>query len=251
MGTVKSIGFVPELTAGDVEAAERLLTSAGAAVMRPADVTKCIAIANEDWTTFASHWDGLAPDGYAEELGTHRLRRYGQFLFRAGVATPVSHDAFVQPENSNPLYVGRERHFQPLTEAFATDPLLHALLKLLGRLAAMLDDRGEFSAKVTPFRVLAAADSPGQATPEGMHRDGVTLVTSLLVSRRNARGGGSTVVNLQGRRLLATTLCEPGTLLMADDRRTLHGVSPIEPVDPTKPAVRDVLVITFAPPCNR
>ena len=98
-----------------------------------------------------------------------------------------------------------------------------------------------------PFRVLASTDGEGWPTPEGPHRDGVTLVTSLLVGRRNATGGESSAFDLDGRRLLTTTLTEPGTLLLGDDRRTLHNVSPIRPVDPAEPAQRDVLVITFAP----
>jgi hypothetical protein len=80
-----------------------------------------------------------------------------------------------------------------------------------------------------------------------MHRDGVTLVTSLLVGRRNAVGGESTVTDMAGRQLLKTTLQEPGTLLFGDDRRTLHGVSAIRPRDPSQSAQRDVLVVTFAP----
>ena len=83
-------------------------------------------------------------------------------------------------------------------------------------------------------------------TPEGLHRDGVTLVSSLLIGRRNAFGGESTVCDLDGRQLLATTLAEPGTLMLGDDRRTLHAVSPIRPIDGSGPAQRDVLVITFA-----
>jgi hypothetical protein len=118
---------------------------------------------------------------------------------------------------------------------------------LLGRLATALDDVSEWSAKVHPFRVLASADGDGQPTPEGQHRDGVTLVTSLLVSRRNATGGESSVFDLDGHRLLTTTLSDPGTLLLGDDRRTLHGVSPIRPLDSAAPAQRDVLVITFSP----
>ena len=114
-----------------------------------------------------------------------------------------------------------------MTDAFAKDPLLERILRLLGRLATALDDASEWSAKVTPFRVLATTDDAGQPTPEGMHRDGVTLVTSLLIGRHNATGGESTVADMAGRQLLATTLCEPGTLLLGDDRRTLHGVSPV------------------------
>lgn len=50
----------------------------------------------------------------------------------------------------------------------------------------------------------------------------------------------------QGRRLLTATLAEPGTLLVSDDRRTLHQVSPIRRPRAGGPARRDVLVITFA-----
>jgi hypothetical protein len=47
----------------------------------------------------------------------------------------MAHSAFVQPEDSNPLYVEQDRHFEPLTDAFAKDPLLERILRLLGRLA--------------------------------------------------------------------------------------------------------------------
>jgi hypothetical protein len=232
-----------------VEVAKHRLMSVGACVMQPDELNRCLGVDDGEWTRFASHWDELAPDSYAAELGTRRRRRYGHFCFTPadGVAKPMPHRAFVQPEDSNPLYVSRDRYFEPLTDAFAKDPLLQSILKLMGRLAAALDDVKQWNAKVTPFRVLASADGKGQPTPEGLHRDGVTLVTSLLIRRHNAVGGESSVFDNHGRRILATTLTEPGTLLLGDDRRTLHGVSPIRPLDSAQPAQRDVLVITFAP----
>jgi hypothetical protein len=225
------------------------LTHVGACLIQPADLNACLGIDGSEWTRFAGHWEDLAVDPYAAELGTRRLRRYGHFLFdpTEGDFKPTAHDAFVQPENSNPLYVGKDRHFEPLTDAFAKDPLLEQILRLLGQMATALDDVAVWNAKVTPFRVLASAGDEGQPTPEGMHRDGVTLVTSLLIQRRNAVGGESSVFDMDGNRLMSTTLAEPGTLLLGDDRRTLHGVSPIHPVDSAEPAQRDVLVITFAP----
>lgn len=225
------------------------LTEVGICLMRPAGLNACLGTDADAWTRFAAHWEDLAPDPYAAELGTRRLRRYGHFLFSpaSGEFKPMAHDAFVQPQDSNPLYIDKDRQFEPLTDAFAKDPLLEGILKLLGQLAMALDDPSEWSAKVTPFRVLAATDGEGQPTPEGMHRDGVTLVTSLLIRRRNALGGESTVTDMAGNRMLASTLREPGTLLLGDDRRTLHGVSAIRPRDPAQPAQRDVLVITFAP----
>jgi hypothetical protein len=237
------------MTTANVDTAAQELASAGVYLMPPAELNRLLGVGDQDWSRFATHWDALAPDTYAAELGTRRLRRYGHFRYTSadGTAEPLPHGAFVQPEDSNPLYVERDRHFEPLTDVFAKDPLLQALLRLLGRFAMALDDVARWSAKVTPFRVLASADGEGQPTPEGLHRDGVTLVTSLLIGRGNAEGGQSSVHDMDGRRLVATTLREPGTLLLGDDRRTLHGVSPIRPRDPAHPARRDVLVITFAP----
>ncbi|MEV6320801.1 2OG-Fe dioxygenase family protein [Nocardia sp. NPDC051787] len=217
--------------------------------MPAAVTTSCLGLEEGAWDRFGTHWEALGTDKYASERGTRRLRRYGWFSRTAatgqiGLLPQVS---FVQPENSNPLYIGVDRTFEPLTESFVADPVFRAVLRLLGRLATALDNPPEWNAKVHPFRVIASADTEGLPTPEGMHRDGVTLVSSLLVWRHNAAGGESSVLDQDGRQLLTTTLCEPGDLLIGDDRRTLHGVSPVRPLDPTRPAYRDVLVVTFAP----
>lgn len=232
--------------ADPVAAAARQVVSSGAAVMSSFDVTRSLGAGREEWTRFARHWQQLRPDPYAAKLGVQRLRRYGQYSFRDGVLRPMPKSTFVQPEDSNPLYIDTERDFEPLTDSFATDPLLHKVIELLARVASALDDVEDWNVKVHPFRTRSTTDEGGSPTPEGMHRDGVTLVTSLLIGRRNAIGGESTVCDLDGRQLLVTTLAEPGTLMLGDDRRTLHGVSPIRPIDGSGPAQRDVLVITFA-----
>nr|WP_157116778.1 2OG-Fe dioxygenase family protein [Nocardia vaccinii] len=217
----------------------------------PAHVTtSCLGVDERAWDRFRTHWDRLCPDGYASDQGTCRLRRYGRFAIRAakGEFVPLPHEqSFVQPDDSNPLYIGVNRIFEPLTDSFVSATLFRALLPLLARIAAVLDDPAVWNAKVHPFRVRASADAHGLPTPEGRHRDGVTLVSSLLIGRQNAVGGESSVFDTAGRRLLTTTLSEPGTLLLADDRRTLHSVSPVYPVDRGHPAYRDVLVVTFSP----
>ena len=220
-----------------------------ACVLSAPELSRCIGADTAAWVRFSSHWEQLVQDDYAAELGTTRLRRYGHFAYipSDGSVRLLPHGVFAQPEDSNPLYIERDRHFQPLTGSFAVDPLVLSLLRMLGKVATALDDAAEWSAKVTPFRVLSSADGVGDPTPEGPHRDGVTLVTSLLIGRHNAEGGESTVYDPGGAPLLTTTLSAPGTMLLSDDRRTLHAVSPIRPIDPARPARRDVLVITFAP----
>ena len=41
------------------------------------------------------------------------------------------------------------------------------------------------------------------------------------------------------------TLTTPFDAAIVDDRRVAHGVTPVEPIDPDRPAYRDVLVVTF------
>ncbi|CAG7649504.1 2OG-Fe dioxygenase family protein [Actinacidiphila bryophytorum] len=216
----------------------------------PGAVTRSRLGADADtWRRFASHWESLCTDGYASARGTRRLRRYGRFSLTpsTGRVRALPWAAFVQPDDSNRLYVGVERTFQPLTDSFVEDPVFRALLRLLADAATALEDPASWNVKVHPFRVLASADTHGLPTPEGRHRDGVTLVSSMLVCRSNVAGGESSVSGPRGAPLLTTTLSEPGALLLGDDRRTLHSVSPVRAADSGRPAHRDVLVVTFAP----
>ncbi|MFF4579895.1 2OG-Fe dioxygenase family protein [Streptomyces sp. NPDC001373] len=241
-------------TSGDDDAvravveARRTVASRGWYLMPPAVLSRCLGVAPTEWARLDGHWEDLAADPYAAEQGTSRLRRYGQFLLprHSGGITPLPHEVFVQPDDSNPLYVDVERRFEPLTGGFRAEPVLDALIRLLGEVAAGLDDADEWIVRVHPFRVVARLDSLGQPTPEGRHKDGVTLVSSLLVGRRNVTGGRSTVYDAEGEELAATTLSEPGTLLLSDDRATWHAVSPVRPEDNGRPGHRDVLVTTLA-----
>ncbi|MER0449930.1 2OG-Fe dioxygenase family protein [Streptomyces sp. Edi4] len=231
-----------------LEEVREALVSSGSCLMTSAAVSRCLGMDDAGWARFAGHWEELGPDPYAAETGTRRLRRYGRFsLSRAGDIAARPNGSFIQPEESNPLYVEVDRHFEPLTAAFEAEPVLASLIRMLGRIASCLDDADEWNVKVHPFRVMAEADGAGQPTPEGRHRDGVTLVTSLLIDRVNATGGESTVYDQDGTELMTTTLSRPGTLLLGDDRATLHGVSPIRPLDASRPGHRDVLVTTLAP----
>ncbi|MEU0372616.1 2OG-Fe dioxygenase family protein [Streptomyces sp. NPDC006283] len=232
-----------------VDAARRALASKGVYLMPSDDVLACVGADATSWTRFAAHWADLAVDEYAAGHGIRRLRRYGHFLLApaTGVLKLLPHEVFVQPDDTNPPHTMVERHFEPLTGAFIADPALRSLLALLGRTAGALGSPQWWSVKVHPLRVIATEDDKSEPTPEGRHRDGVTLVSSLLIGRGNATGGESTVYSSEGDKVLSGTLHEPGSLLLSDDRTTLHGVSPIRPVDAGLPAYWDVLVTTLTP----
>ena len=80
---------------------------------------------------------------------------------------------------------------------------------------------------------------------EGAHRDGTDFVLVMMVRRVNIASGTTEIFDLAQRRLDSFTLTDPLDTALVNDRKVMHGVTPIEPLDPTQPAYRDVLVATY------
>ncbi|MEU3373164.1 2OG-Fe dioxygenase family protein [Streptomyces sp. NPDC006660] len=228
-------------------AAVTALAGPGGHLLPAAQLSALIGADAAAWARFAAHWDELTLDTHMADGGTYRFRRYGQFDLdpAAGELTLLPHAPYRQESDINPLNGGVERVFDPLTDSFTGDPLLRSVLVELGRIFSAVDGTASWNVKLHPYRVSASADQTGQPAPEGRHRDGVTFITSLMIGRTNVAGGESGVYTDEGEHLLTTTLSEPGDLLLGDDRRTLHSVTPVTPVDSALPAHRDVLVIAY------
>ncbi|QNS05286.1 2OG-Fe dioxygenase family protein [Streptomyces xanthii] len=231
------------VTAEAVEA----LAGPGGHLIPAADFSALVGADPAEWNRFARHWDELTLDTHMADGGTYRHRRYGQFDLDPAAAelTLLPHAPYRQETDVNPLNGGVERVFDPLTESFATDPLLRSVLVELGRIFSAVDGTTAWNVKLHPYRIAASADQTGQPAPEGRHRDGVTFITSLMIGRTNVTGGESGVYTDEGEHLMTTTLSRPGDILLGDDRRTLHSVTPVQPRDPGLAAHRDVLVIAY------
>ncbi|WP_449421615.1 2OG-Fe dioxygenase family protein [Rhodanobacter lindaniclasticus] len=85
----------------------------------------------------------------------------------------------------------------------------------------------------------------GRTHPQGVHHDGVDYVLVLLVDRQNIESGTTTIHADDGALLGSFTLARPLDAAMVVDARVSHGVTAVTPIDPTQPAHRDVLVVTF------
>lgn len=204
-------------------------------------------VTQDAWHDFADHWNRLTRDRHMGDGGNYRLRRYGQFdTRRDGSLRLRAHEAYEQPRHVNPLNGGVQRHFDPLEPSFVAHRVLRGILE---RLRAMVDrtagGRTDWNIRLHPYRILARDGAPGQPTPEGLHRDGVDYVVSMLVSRHNVKGGQTTVTNTRGTPLSTLTLQGAMSTLIADDAKTMHAVSAVEPQVRGKPAWRDVLVVAF------
>ncbi|WP_428538634.1 2OG-Fe dioxygenase family protein [Rhodopila sp.] len=210
----------------------------------------CQTGALTDWADFAASWNDLGADTYMADGGRYRKRRHAVFRATAGGIHRQSAQPHYQSRDYNTLNGGIQRWFEPVTDQAALGASMTAILrfchKLFGELnPAPVSPAPDWHVEVHQFRIEARRDQQGRPTPEGMHRDGVDYVLVLLVNRRNIASGVTSVHDLAGHTLGDFTLTEPLDAALVDDARVLHGVTPVQPLDPAEPGFRDVLVVTF------
>jgi hypothetical protein len=198
-----------------------------------------------DWAAFAASWNDLGSDTYMADGGRYRKRRHAVFSAGPDGIRREPAQPHYQSRDYNTLNGGIERWFEPVLPAIGSGASLTSILRFCHRLFDRLTPARRWHTEVHQFRIEARTGEAGQPTPEGMHRDGVDHVLVLLISRRNIASGVTSVHDLSGRTLGRFTLTEPLDAALVDDTRVMHGVTPVEPVDPAQPAFRDVLVVTF------
>lgn len=199
------------------------------------------------WDEFAASWNDLAVDAYLAEAGAYRRRRHAVFdLTRAGDVTHQPHQPHFQSKTYNRLQGGIERWFEPITPAVACSHVLDGVLRFCASIfSAQAPGVPRWRTEVHQFRIEAGPNRAGAPTPEGTHRDGVDYVLVLMVCRRNIVSGRTSIHATDGEQLGSFTLTAPLDAALIDDRRVLHGVTPVLAEDSLKPAYRDVLVITL------
>jgi hypothetical protein len=220
----------------------------GFAFVRAPEMRRVLQSADlADWDAFAASWDDLGVDTYMADGGRYRRRRFGVFRAASDGIVRKPRQPHYQSRDYNPLNGGVERWFEPVTDAVARHPALTAILRTSHALFDRLTpaEPAAWHVEMHQFRIEARSGEEGHPTPEGMHRDGVDWVLVLMVRRENVASGETTIYDLQKRPLGSFTLTAPLDSALVDDSRVYHGVTPVVPLDPARPAYRDVLVVTF------
>lgn len=201
------------------------------------------------WPGFAASWNELGLDVYMADGGRYRRRRFAAFDAARDVVTRKPHQPHYQSRDHNPLNGGVERWFMPVADGVAANGFTRGILgfctTLFDAAAAQRDAAEPWHVEMHQFRIEAAPNGTGLPTPEGAHRDGVDFVCVMLVNRTNVSSGVTQIFAPDGSSLGEFTLTDPLDAVFLDDRRVLHGVTPIAPIDPARKACRDVLVLTF------
>ena len=200
-----------------------------------------------DWTAFANSWNDLGLDGFMADGGRYRRRRFAAFDAAPGEVVRKPHQPHYQSRDYNALNGGVQRWFEPVTDAIADHPVTRAVIAQGLAIFHPITPQppASWHVELHQFRIEARAGEAGLPTPEGAHRDGVDWVIVMLVDRVNVLSGVTDIYAPGGKRLGSFTLTAPADMVLLDDLRVLHGVTAIRPEDPARPALRDVLVVTF------
>jgi hypothetical protein len=228
-----------------------LLAADGFAFLLAADARRLLSHAGsmDDWDAFRESWNEMPLDEYMADGGRYRRRRHAVYAALAdGSIVREPHQPHYQALEYNPLNGGIPRWFAPIDDTIGTGATLSAILRFARTTFERVAPTRRWRVEVHQFRIEARAGERGRPTPEGVHRDGVDYVIVLLVDRVNVRSGTTTIHALDGTPLGSFTLATPLDGAVLDDSRVAHGVTPIEPLDPARPAYRDVLVVTFRKP---
>lgn len=203
--------------------------------------------AMQDWQHFATSWNDMPLDAYMADGGRYRRRRYATLSAANGTSAIKlePHQPHYQSTEYNQLNGGIARVFEPIMPEVITGATMHNVLKFAQKIFSTLKPDAAWHIECHQFRIEANQSEVGKPTPEGVHRDGVDYVLVMMVHRENISSGTTTMHDIEEKTLDSFTLTQPFDAAIVDDHRRMHGVTPIIPIDPSKPAYRDVLVLTF------
>jgi hypothetical protein len=230
----------------DSAQATRDLRSRGWSLLDGASMRLCLGESTAQTAKLVSTWNQLPPDLYLKDGGRYRFRRHASAIVKpsSGVIERVPHRPHWQPTTYNALHGGIRRWFEPIEDAAWNHGAMQSLIRVLGRvfIEAETGAGSRWFVEAHQFRIDASREI-GKPTPEGAHRDGVDFVAVVLIGRTGIAGGETAVRDADGALLAQTTLTEPWTALLMDDRRVKHETTPV--VGTGAVAHRDTLVLTY------
>ncbi len=196
------------------------------------------------YARFRQSWGKLLPDPYLRDGGRYRLRRYSVFHWQRKHLTQLPHEPHYQSSYYNAVHGGFNRHFRAWQPTTVSNPVFRDIIRW--SLAQFNTNPAQlWRIQAHQFRIVASVTEEGRPTPEGVHKDGADYILIMLLDRHNVAGGVSHIYDNAMQPLGSCTLSRSADLLLVNDKRVYHGVTPILPEDKTRKAWRDVLVLTF------
>ncbi len=200
----------------------------------------------EAWDAFSQSWNDLSADNFLSDGGHYRYRRYSVFnwsMIKSELQL-LPHEPHFQSTYRNNMNGGINREFDAFKKATIMNPLLKSLVSYIAPRISLKAEK-QWRIQAHQFRIQANTGEAGQPTPEGIHRDGADFILIMVLDRQNIRGGVNHIYDDAKRLVFGGILENAGDAVLIDDSAVWHGVSEVYPMNESKPAYRDVLVLTF------
>lgn len=98
-------------------------------------------------------------------------------------------------------------------------------------------------------RITCDPDKTGLPAVEGWHQDDVTKVGVICVDRHNIKGGETHIKSSNANYSAADSVLSfellPGYMVLFEDDKVMHYVTPISSADGTNPGYRDVVLLSY------
>ena len=177
-------------------------------------------------------FSNLAPDTYVPE--GFRRKQIARFVqTNTGRLKKTWHGPVLQSRDVNPVHGGITRFYQD----FSPSPPTMRVIETFFDYAKV---PANCEVLVQAQRILA----PGLPTVEGWHRDGARTIGIYIVARDNIVGGVSEFRARGKTTPFFTEIVPAGTLVIFDDEKVEHRVTPITCRDDDIPGARDILIMT-------
>ncbi|HZM81202.1 MAG TPA: 2OG-Fe dioxygenase family protein [Candidatus Limnocylindrales bacterium] len=200
--------------------------------------------ADPQMAAYHACWGQLPMDDEMPAGATYRRRRFGRLKVTVtdSVMTmeALPHAAFTQAAEIIALHQGKARLFEPIPREVLLGPVMRALVAFDVAAAHAVSGSTRWLVNLHMVRVVARSGLDGQPTPEGRHRDGHLFVGMHLLGRTGC-GGGESVVYVDDRPVMKTTMCDQLDSLIVDDQRVTHEVTAITSTGAE--GIRDMLLV--------
>jgi len=214
-----------------------------------ADVLQAnVDLTKKDLQHFFESWNDLKVDSYMNDGGRYRYRRYSVFRYEGSQKKLIERqgEPHYQYKEFNVLNGGIKRYFEPIKAEIQSSLVFVKIISLcINTFEEISMKTKDWHIEAHQFRIMTNAQDFGFPTPEGIHRDGVTYVFIMLISRKNIIGGESHLYDDQKQHFFSYFLENPLDCTFLDDEKLMHSVSAIQPSKDAQEGYRDTLVITF------
>ncbi len=198
---------------------------------------------------FKKNWEKLGKDNYLKTGRSFRYRRFRYFYFlpESGKIVAYAPTPYYQPAEINKYAGDIDRKFDSLKSKTINNPFFQELIQFdFRQLPVSQKAKSEpWMVDIHQIQIVATGVESGEPTPEGIHHDENDFVWIHLINRENVTGGINGIYSNEKKPLESCTLNKNMDSIVLWDPKVMHGVTSMHPKDPTKNAIRDVLLICF------